>query len=98
MRLAHAEVEWLSSLSHHPATASANQDHRGVRTGLCGRSRKRLGSRGGRISAEADYMGSAARVNRSTPDSAAATSDDFARGTWLGPATDKTLGRTRVAP
>src|SRR5216110_1057752 len=69
MRLAHAEVERFSSLSYHPATAPADQDHRGVGTRLCGRSRERAGSRRGRVSAQADYMGSPGGVNRSTPNS-----------------------------
>src|SRR5204863_6459150 len=100
MRLADAEVEWFSSLSYHPATAPADKDHRGVGTGLCGRSRERTGSGRGRISVEADYMGSPARFDRSTraADSAATTSDDFPGGTRFGSATDKTLGRARLAP
>src|SRR5205807_3355884 len=100
MRLADAEVEWFSSLSYHPATAPADQDHRGVGTRLCSRSRERAGSRRGRISAKADYLGSAARVNRPTlnADSAATTSDDFARGTRFGAASDKVVGRARLAP
>src|SRR5260370_7206040 len=98
MRLADAEIEWLSSLSYHPATAPADEDHRGFGTRLCGRSRERAGGRRGRISAKADYMGSAARVNRPTPDSAAATSNDFARGTRFGAASDKLVGRARPPP
>src|SRR3954462_13029981 len=79
MRLAHAEVEWFSSLSHHPAKASADQNHRGVGTRLCGGSRQRAGSRRGRVSAEPDYMGSPAGIHRSTsdPDSETPTSDRF---------------------
>src|SRR6202051_1391201 len=100
MRLAHAEVEWFSSLSYHPATDPAEQDHRGVGTRLCGRSRERAGSRRGRVSAEADYMGSPAGVNRSTPntDSETTTRDGFPSGTWFGAAADKIVGRARLAP
>src|SRR6266446_5811648 len=74
-----AGVEWLPSLSHHPAKAPADQDHRGVGTGLCGRSRERAGSGRGRVSAQAHYMGSPAGVNRSTPntDSKTTTRDGF---------------------
>src|SRR5438128_12590568 len=98
MRLADAEIEWLSSVSYYPATAPADEDDRGVGRRLCGRSRERAGGRGGRISATADYMGSAARVNRPTPDSAAATSNDFAGGTGFGAASDTAVRRARLAP
>src|SRR5881396_2061159 len=100
MRLADAEVEWFSSLSYHPATAPADQDHRGIGTRLCGRSRERAGSRRGRISAKADYLGSPARVNRPTlnADSAATTSNDFVGGTGFGAAADKVVGCAWFAP
>src|SRR5207237_9824889 len=99
MRLAHAEVEWLSSLSYHPAKAPADQDHRGVGTRLCGRSRERAGSRRGRVSAEADYMGSPAGVHRSTPttDSGATTRDGFPCGTRFGAAANDVLRRAALA-
>src|SRR6202011_4596201 len=100
MRLAHAEVEWVSSLSHHPGKASADQDHRGVGTRLCGRSRERAGGRRGRVSAQADYMGSPAGVNRSTPntDSETTTRDRFPGGAGINTAADKVVGRARLAP
>src|SRR2546430_949368 len=100
MRLAHAEVEWFSSLSYHPATAPTDQDHRCFGTRLCGRSRERAGSRRGRVSAEADYMGSLAGVNRSTStgDSASARGDEAIGGLGFGTAAIEVVGCARFAP
>src|SRR6202011_1372231 len=100
MRLADAEVEWFSSLSHHSAKAPADQDHRGVGARLCGRSRERAGSRRGRVSAQADYLGSPAGVNRATPDtdSETTTRDGFPGGAGINTAADKVVGRARLAP